>query len=125
MQSIHTHVNTYPHTVIHISFQKTDDICAPCPHRTAQTCEKEPFIRALDARHTRALHLHNVTSLTWLQAVTRIKAYMTLDVFQTTCHGCPWQSMGMCETALKQVANTKQRLSALPPMPACSTMQNI
>ena len=79
----------------------TDDICAPCPHRTGTTCHSEPKINQLDAAHLTALGLEGLESITWGEAKQRIKSHLTLEKFNKICSPCEWKASGICESVLQ------------------------
>lgn len=79
-----------------------DAICVACPHlKSDATCEKEEKINRLDERHKAALRLKSGETLTWQEAKERIRSFISPETFRKICKGCPWQSLGLCENALK------------------------
>lgn len=80
-----------------------DSICKPCPNQNGTVCNKQSFIETLDARHAKALQLKNGDTLTWADALIRIRTHISIDTFHTLCEGCPWKDGGMCESALKKL----------------------
>ncbi|PYG27553.1 DUF1284 domain-containing protein [Pelagimonas varians] len=81
----------------------TDDICAPCPKRQGRLCTNQSAIATLDRSHAAALHLKPYETLTWGEALTRIKANVPPGALSTVCAGCQWLDYGLCEAALKRL----------------------
>lgn len=81
--------------------QYADDLCAPCPNRRGMECLSEDRIQALDARHAAALDLNDGDTLTWGEAITRIKAEIPPERLDTLCAGCQWLDHGLCKDALR------------------------
>lgn len=79
-----------------------DDICKACPHHKGHTCETQKKIQQLDHSHSQILNLKNGEILTWSQAKRRIAENMTIEKFQSACSTCQWQTLGVCERALKR-----------------------
>ncbi|MGB8623124.1 MAG: DUF1284 domain-containing protein [Paracoccaceae bacterium] len=80
-----------------------DDICAPCPHRRGEGCDKQARIDALDAAHGRALGLTPGDRLTWGDALERIRDRVAPGDLSTLCAGCQWLELGLCEAALERL----------------------
>ena len=85
---------------IEVTFQ-ADSICAPCPHKRGQSCEKAGKIAALDMRHARALSVADGDCLTWTDAQARIVAQVPPGSLAQLCKGCQWLELGLCEAALR------------------------
>lgn len=81
----------------------SDDICAPCPHRRGDSCEKAEKITALDKRHADQLELQDGQVVTWNQARERIRERVTPQLLDTLCAGCEWLNAGMCKQAVAQL----------------------
>lgn len=79
---------------------KTDSICAPCPHRIEQNCSTEEKIAVLDRAHSNALQLQHIKSITWGDAKKRIAENISLALFHDICSTCNWKSLGICENVL-------------------------
>lgn len=93
-------------TLIEVIEDEGDSICAACPHlQENKTCETESKIKSLDRRHAEALLLQAGDRLSWREAKERIRRRITLESFQNLCQGCSWQSLGICEEALKNLLN--------------------
>jgi hypothetical protein len=88
-------------TLIHVT-SYTDSICAPCPHKQGLGCASQATIDVLDQGHAKALCLKPDETLTWGQATTRIKTYLTIDTFHDICAPCPWKGLGICERVLTE-----------------------
>lgn len=88
---------------------ETDDICAPCPMRTKDTCIDEPKIAALDARHATALGLTPDMRLTWGEAKRRMRDRVTPADLDHLCQGCQWLKLGVCQSALAQLRKPDPR----------------
>ncbi len=86
-------------TPIRVTFS-LDNICAPCPHHNGRVCQQQSFIEDLDTRHAKALGLYGGETLTWEEALGRIKNAITVDIFHKICAGCSWKEWGVCEKSL-------------------------
>ena len=82
-----------------------DPICAPCPYRLGNVCEKQGRTSRLDAAHAEALLLAPGDVLTWGEAKQRIVQRVSPAKLQKICKGCAWLSMGMCTAALHKLHN--------------------
>ncbi len=80
-----------------------DSICTPCPERRGMGCVKINTIKALDERHAKALNLRDGQSITWGEALKRIKANVPAGSLSTLCKNCQWLSLGACEGALERL----------------------
>lgn len=83
----------------------TDSICAPCPHRTDETCASQSKINALDTAHAKALGIKAEDVLTWGEAKARIANQISLDTFHSICRRCSWKKLGLCESVLTDFIN--------------------
>ena len=81
----------------------SDDICAPCPHRRGESCEKAEKIADLDRRHANLLDLRDGQVITWNQARERIRKRVTPQLLDMLCSGCEWLEAGMCKQAVAQL----------------------
>lgn len=84
-----------------------DDICAPCPLRRGQGCQKQAKIDRLDAAHGAALGLAPGDRLTWGAALERIGERVQPGDLSTICKGCQWLDLGVCEAALARLHQTE------------------
>ncbi len=91
-------------TVLKVTL-KTDDICAPCPHRQGSLCEKQSKIETLDQAHAKALGLFEGDEITWKEAQFRL-ASLSLDDHRRICKGCRWLDHGLCEQALQKLKSS-------------------
>lgn len=82
---------------------REDSICRACPHQGTEGCTMEEKIQDLDGRHAQILRLKQGDILSWREAKQRLKEHMTLDRFRQACSGCEWQTLGVCEAALKKL----------------------
>ncbi len=89
-----------------------DSICGACPHQKKGGCEKEDKIQRLDQQHSQILGLKMGETLSWRKAKERLKKHMTLDAFHHACAGCSWKSLGVCESALKELHNRDKKADA-------------
>ncbi|TQM92778.1 DUF1284 domain-containing protein [Roseinatronobacter monicus] len=87
---------------IEVTYQ-ADSICAPCPHKRGQSCEKAAKIAALDTHHAQALSLADGDCLTWADAQARIVAHVPPGSLAQLCSGCQWLELGLCEAALSEL----------------------
>lgn len=102
-KEIKSQITESPETVIQIQ-SRTDHICTPCPHNVGHgKCTKQKKIESLDERHMKALELHDGITLTWSEALKRIKTHMTIEKFHESCEGCEWKSYGVCEEELRKL----------------------
>tara|TARA_R110002095_G_scaffold144487_5_gene124932 strand:+ start:1314 stop:1724 length:411 start_codon:yes stop_codon:yes gene_type:complete len=90
--------NLTDETVIKVT-TKTDDICAPCPHRRGTLCEKQSKIEALDRAHSTALDVFEGDEITWREAKKRLASF-SLEDHHRICKGCQWLDDGLCAQAL-------------------------
>lgn len=79
---------------------RTDSICAPCPHRQGAQCATQDKISGLDQAHGDVLKIQPGEVLTWTAAKQRISAKLTLPEFHRICATCSWKSLGVCEQVL-------------------------
>ncbi len=82
---------------------RTDDVCAPCPHKRDALCVTQDKISQLDNAHTKVLQITPGQQFTWGEAKKLIKEKMTLANFHQACDGCSWKEYGVCEEALKKL----------------------
>lgn len=80
-----------------------DDICAPCPLRRGESCQKQAKIDRLDAAHGAAPGLAPGDRLTWGEALERIEERVRLGDLATICESCQWLELGVCEVALARL----------------------
>lgn len=82
-----------------------DKICSKCPHQIikSKTCSQEEKIIKLDEAHAKILGLQNGEIISFEDAKQRIKERMSLSLFYEACKPCEWQSLGVCEAALKKL----------------------
>lgn len=80
-----------------------DSICSPCPNRIDSGCVTQDKIDKLDHAHAEILNLREGDSLSWTEAVGRIKTQMSLELFHRACEPCGWKSLGICEAKLKDL----------------------
>ena len=90
-----------PETIITVT-SKTDDICAPCPHRRGNLCGTQGKIERLDQAHAKALSLKEGDQLTWGEALGRLKKLSQQD-HQEICQGCQWLEFGICAKSLRNL----------------------
>ncbi len=81
----------------------TDDICAPCPKRQDTSCQNQTEIAALDRQHLAALDLRYGQILSWGAAQALIRRKIRPRDLPTICAGCQWLSLGLCESALREL----------------------
>lgn len=79
----------------------SDDICAPCPHRRGEGCDKQNRIAALDRRHAQRLGLRNGQRVGWQEMRARIRERVRSEDLDTLCQGCEWLGAGMCKEAVE------------------------
>lgn len=92
-------------TIIEVT-SKTDDICAPCPHRRGDLCETQGKIEVLDLAHAKALGLKEGDQLTWGEALESLKALSLQDHLEI-CQGCQWLDLGICAKSLKSLKDSR------------------
>lgn len=88
---------------------RADDICSHCPHvhMQSKTCSDEATIMKLDRAHATILGLCDREVLSFREAKQKIKKRMSLALFEQACKPCEWQSLGVCEDALKRLIGEK------------------
>ncbi|MCM1000941.1 MAG: DUF1284 domain-containing protein [Wolbachia endosymbiont of Melophagus ovinus] len=78
-----------------------DSICSACPNQTKKgECTTQAKVLELDRRHMEVLEIKIGETLTWNEAVKRIREKMSLEKFDYACEKCNWQPYGMCKSAL-------------------------
>ncbi|MDX5487831.1 MAG: DUF1284 domain-containing protein [Wolbachia endosymbiont of Andrena praecox] len=78
-----------------------DSICSACPNQTKQgKCTTQAKVLELDRRHMEILGVKIGETLTWNEAVKKIREKMSLEKFEYACEGCNWQPYGICKNAL-------------------------
>ena len=80
---------------------RADSICAPCPWRRGPGCEGEDRIRALDARHAKALGIRPGQRMTWAEAEARAASRLVPADLDRICAGCQWPDL--CRPALARL----------------------
>lgn len=85
-----------------------DDICAPCPRKTGQSCTHQSTIDRLDSAHGAALSLAPGDRLTWGEAKARIRSAVEPGKLTTLCAGCEWLPLGLCEMALARLHSDQE-----------------
>lgn len=81
--------------------EESDQICQPCPHRRASTCEQEVKIQALDRGHAKVMAWKVGETLTWKEAKDRMRQHLSLDQFHEICAPCAWKPYGICEKIIR------------------------
>lgn len=78
-----------------------DSICSACPNQTKQgKYTEQAKVLELDRRHMEILGIKIGETLTWSEAVEKIREKMSLKKFDYACEGCSWQPYGICKDAL-------------------------
>lgn len=86
---------------------QADAICAPCPRRIDFGCEVQESIDGLDQRHGEALGIAPGDRLTWGACLDRVAERIVPDDLDTLCAGCQWLELGVCKSAVAQLAPAK------------------
>ncbi|MDR2831346.1 MAG: DUF1284 domain-containing protein [Rickettsiales bacterium] len=78
-----------------------DSICSACPNQTKQgECTTQAKVLELDRRHMEILGIKIRETLTWNEAVEKIREKISIEKFEYACQGCSWQPYGICKSAL-------------------------
>ena len=85
---------------------ESDAICLPCPHQRGNGCNQADKISSLDRRHAKKLALKIGQTITWGDALARIKAHVQADDLDILCTGCAWLASGVCKQAVNQLKQT-------------------
>jgi uncharacterized protein len=85
----------------------SDSICTPCPNRAGDGCTTESKISKLDQAHAEVLGLKTGDILSWGDAKDLLRHKMGLDEFHRACAPCSWKSLGLCESALRRLHETR------------------
>lgn len=96
-------------TPIRITFT-ADTICAPCPNRRGLGCASQGRVAELDARHATALGLRHGQSLTWGEAVDRVRRNIVPGDLDRICACCQWLGEGVCKRAVATLLADAARL---------------